>query len=214
MAVTSVRSPAGAMLAGRYGLGLLSLGGKSPDALAGYAKNWGIYEEIAATHGRIADRGKFRIVVQMDISDRRKQALKDIEFGVEEWGRYSRDVLPQSPIPKDVTNIGEFIIKAERAIVGTPEDAIREIENMQRGSGGFGVVMFMCHEWADWDATRRSYELFARHVIPHFQGQFAGRQDSYDDTAAGQPEFRAAAADGVAAATEKYETATKKPALR
>jgi limonene 1,2-monooxygenase len=81
---------------------------------------------------------------------------------------------------------------------------------MQSGSGGFGVVMFMCHDWADWAATIRSYELFARHVMPHFQGQFSGRRNSYDDAAARQPEFRSAAADGVATATEKYEAGVAK----
>jgi limonene 1,2-monooxygenase len=205
MAVTTIRSPSGALLAGRYGLGLLSLGGYSEDALAAYAKNWGIYEETAAAHGHAADRGKFRIAIQMHIADSREQALKDIRFGVEAWGGYARDVLPLGPVPKDVTDVAEFLVDSRRAILGTPDDAIREIENMQAGSGGFGVVMFMCHDWADWDATQRSYELFARHVIPHFQGQFAARQTSYDDAAARQPEFRAAALDGIATATEQYE---------
>ncbi len=211
MAVTSIRSPSGALLAGRYGLGLLSLGGHSDDALAAYAKNWGIYEETMTAHGRVADRAKFRIAIQMHISDTREQALKDISFGVEQWGGYARDVLPLGPVPKEVTNVAEFVVGAKRAIVGTPDDAIREIEHMQAGSGGFGVVMFMCHDWADWEATRRSYELFARHVMPHFQGQVAGRQTSYDEAAARQPEFRAAALDGIATATEQYEAGAAKP---
>ena len=206
MAVTTVRSPAGAMLAGRYGLGLLTLGGYSDDALAAYAKNWGIYREIAAANGLEADRRKFRIAVQMHIAETRDQALKDIGFGVEQWGGYARDVLPLGPVPKDVTNVAEFVVENRRALVGTPDDAIREITHMQEGSGGFGMVMFMCHDWADWAATQRSYELFARHVMPHFQGQIAGRQTSYDAAADRQPEFRAAATEGIAKATEVYET--------
>jgi limonene 1,2-monooxygenase len=209
MAVTSVRSPAGALLAGRYGLGLLTLGGYSDDALAAYAKNWGIYEETAAANGGEADRRKFRIAVQMHIAETNEQALKDISFGVQEWGFYARDVLPLGPVPKEVTNVAEFIVENRRAIVGTPDDAIREITHMQEGSGGFGVVMFMCHDWADWAATQRSYELFARHVMPHFQGQIAPRQTSYDDAAARQPEFRAAMTDGIAKATKEYEAGSK-----
>ena len=205
MAVTSIRSPAGALLAGRYGLGLLSLGGHSDDALAAYARNWGIYEEAAAAQGRTADRRGFRIAVQMHIADTREQAMEDIRFGVDAWGGYARDVLPNMPVPKGVTDVRKFIIDNGRAIIGTPEDVIRQIERMQAGTGGFGVVLFMCHDWADWEATRRSYELFARHVIPHFQGQFDGRQNSYDVAAARQPEFHAAAADGVAAAKAEYD---------
>ena len=206
MAVTTVRSPAGAMLAGRYGLGLLTLGGYSDDALVAYAKNWEIYAEIAAANGLEADRRKFRIAVQMHIAETREQALKDIGFGVEQWGHYARDVLPLGPVPKDVTNVAEFVVENRRALVGTPDDAIREITHMQEGSGGLGMVMFMCHDWADWAATQRSYELFARHVMPHFQGQIAGRQTSYDAAADRQPEFRAAATEGIAKATEVYET--------
>ncbi len=201
MAVTSIRSPAGALLAGRYGLGLLSLGGHSDQALEAYARNWRICEEAAAAHGRQADRRGFRIAVQMHIAETRERAMKDIRFGVEAWGGYARDVLPIGPVPKDVCNVGEFIVENRGTIVGAPEDAIREIERMQAGSGGFGVVMFMCHDWAGWPATRRSYEMFARHVVPHFQDQFAARRDSYDTVASGQPGFRAAALDGVTAAT-------------
>jgi len=205
MAVTTVRSPAGARLAGRYGLGLLTLGGHSDEALAAYAKNWGIYEETAAANGRTADRARFRIAVQMHIAETRERAVEDIRYGVEEWGGYARDVLPLGPVPKEVTNVAEFVVGQRRAIVGTPDDAIAEIERMQAGSGGFGVVMFMCHDWADWEATQRSYALFARHVMPHFQGQLSPRQASYDEAARRQPEFRAAALDGIAAATEEYE---------
>ncbi|MDA0653041.1 MAG: LLM class flavin-dependent oxidoreductase, partial [Proteobacteria bacterium] len=156
-----------------------------------------------------ADRRKFRIAVGMHISETREQALKDISFGVEQWGGYARDVLPLGPVPKDVTNVADFIGGKRRALVGTPDDAIREIAHMQEGAGGFGMVMFMCHDWADWAATQRSYELFARHVMPHFQGQFAGRQNSYDDAATRQPEFRAAATEGIAKATEEYEARGK-----
>ena len=45
MAVTSVRSPAGALCAGKYGAGLLVLGGISDKALAAQAENWKICEE-------------------------------------------------------------------------------------------------------------------------------------------------------------------------
>ena len=209
MAVTTVRSPSGALLAGRYGLGLLTLGGYSDDALANHAKNWGIYTETATANGFAADRRKFRIAVQMHIAETKEQALNDIKFGVEQWGGYARDVLPLGPVPKDVTNVADFIVDNRRAIVGTPDDVIREITRMQEKSGGFGTVMFMCHDWADWAATQRSYELFARHVMPHFQGQFAGRQSSYDDAATRQPEFRAAATEGIAKATEEYEAGDK-----
>jgi hypothetical protein len=36
-------------------------------------------------------------------------------------------------------------------------------------SGGFGTFLLWGHDWAGYDATVRSYELIARHVMPHFQ---------------------------------------------
>jgi len=211
MAVTTIRSPAGALLAGRYGLGLLSLGGHSDDALAAYAKNWGIYEEAATGHGYVPDRRNFRIAIQMHIADSREQAMEDIRFGIDAWGNYARDVLPNMPIPKDVNDVRNFIVKSDRAIIGTPKDVIQVIERMQTETGGFGMVLFMCHDWADWDATQRSYELFARHVIPHFRNQLDSRKASYSNAAGRQPEFRAAALDAVAAAKAEYDKGTKVP---
>ena len=32
-----------------------------------------------------------------------------------------------------------------------------------------GGVLLLAHNWADWPATKRSYELMARYVHPHFQ---------------------------------------------
>jgi limonene 1,2-monooxygenase len=37
-------------------------------------------------------------------------------------------------------------------------------------NGGFGALLFRAHDWADRDQTWRSYELFARYVMPRFQG--------------------------------------------
>ena len=36
--------------------------------------------------------------------------------------------------------------------------------------GGFGGILFRAHEWANREQTMRSYELFARYVMPRFQG--------------------------------------------
>ena len=56
------------------------------------------------------------------------------------------------------------------ASVGTVEDAIAQIRRLHDQSGGFGCFLTIAHEWADAAATKRSYELFARYVMPEFQG--------------------------------------------
>jgi hypothetical protein len=55
------------------------------------------------------------------------------------------------------------------AVVGTPEDLIAQIERLEEQSGGFGAFLSITHDWASRDATRRSYELIARYVMPRFQ---------------------------------------------
>jgi len=86
-----------------------------------------------------------------------------------------------------------------------PAEAIAAIERAQAGAGGFGVVLLMAHDWADWEATNRSYELFARYVIPRFQDRLAARQESYDAAKAGRPALQARVEEGMADAARKYE---------
>ncbi len=202
MAVTTVRSPSGARAAGRHGIGMLSLGGVSDDALAAYDANWKVCEEEAAAHGRTVDRRNFRVAIFMHLADSAERARDDVRFGIDGWARYARDILPFSPVPDDVTDVHGFLVENRRAVIGTPDDAIRAIERAQEGSGGFGVVLLMAHDWADWDATRHGYELFARHVVPHFRGQLDGRRTSYDLSKTRLRGLMSAAQEGLDAATK------------
>jgi limonene 1,2-monooxygenase len=48
---------------------------------------------------------------------------------------------------------------------------IRGVEKLwELSQGGFGGVLFRAHEWANREKTLKSYELFARYVMPRFQG--------------------------------------------
>jgi limonene 1,2-monooxygenase len=204
-----VRSPAGAMISGRFGLGMLSLGGASDAALANYAANWGICEEFAAKNNRTVSRDGFRIAVPMHLAETREKAVEDIKYGFYQWAEYSRGVLPFSPIPDDGDPL-EFVLQGRRAIIGTPDDAIEAIEAIDKGCGGLGVFLSMEQDWADWAATDRSYELFARYVIPHFSRQLDGRKESFAHSAARKPAYRAEAEKGVQAAQNRYASESDK----
>ena len=65
-------------------------------------------------------------------------------------------------------------------IVGTPDDAIEQIETILERSGGMGGLLGLAHEWASTDKTLRSYELWARYVAPHFQGQIDTIRENRD----------------------------------
>ena len=81
------------------------------------------------------------------------------------------------------------------AVIGTPDDAVAQIERLQRQSGGFGCFLQLAHNWADWDQTRRSYELWARYVTPRLRNASANREASHAWTRDHQSEFVGAAAD-------------------
>lgn len=205
MAITNVRSPAGAMLAGRFGLGTLSLGGASDNALAHYASNIAICEEIAAGRGETFDRRGFRIAIPMHLAETREKAIADLKYGFEGWVKYSQSVLPFSPVPLGEEDPLGYLMANRGAIVGTPDDAIAALETINAGVGGFGAYLVMEQNWADWSAANRSYEMFARYVIPHFRGHFAARRESYEDSVRQHPAYVEKAKRAMADAQERAD---------
>jgi limonene 1,2-monooxygenase len=88
---------------------------------------------------------------------------------VQAFANYFRDIATFPIIPPDVGDPTEWLIETGTACIGTPDDAIAYIERLVKGSGGFGVLCELAQNWADWDATKKHYELMARFVHPHFQ---------------------------------------------
>jgi limonene 1,2-monooxygenase len=68
---------------------------------------------------------------------------------------------------------------------------------LQDKQGEFGVFLQQAHNWADFEATKRSYELYARYVMPHFSQANRPRESSFQwcgDNRAGFSAKRQAAA--------------------
>jgi limonene 1,2-monooxygenase len=76
--------------------------------------------------------------------------------------------------------LADILIDSGRAVIGTPDDAIAMIERLRKKQGEFGVFLAQHVDWADWDQTRKSYELYARYVMPHFARANINRQATYD----------------------------------
>ncbi len=208
MAVASNRSPVGAVAAGRHGIGMLSIGGTSDEALKAHANNWAVYEESARAHGKTPDRAKWRIVTFAHVAETVEQARADVTYGLEDFTRYFREVATFPIIPPDVTSDpAEHLVATGLACIGTPDDCVRHFERLWRGSnGGFGGVLLLAHNWADWPATRKSYELMARYVHPHFQRNAnALRQWSYEDAKAKYATAGAQSKAAVQAAIDKHQ---------
>ena len=208
MAVANARSPTGALQAGKHGIGMLSLGGTSDEALKAHAANWGVYEEAARQNGKTPDRRNWRVVTLAHVADTREQARADMKFGLEEYRRYFSEVATFPIIPPDVTGDAvDYLVSMGLACIGTPDDCIRHFERLWKGSaGGLGGILLLAHNWADWPATLRSYELMARYVHPHFQRNAnALRAWSYDDAAAKYASAGQQMKNAVQAAIDKYQ---------
>jgi len=208
MAVASARSPTGALSAGKHGIGMLAIGGTSDDALKAHASNWGVYEETARAHGKVADRRKWRIVTFAHVAETREQAHADMKFGLDDFKRYFSEVATFPIVPPDITaDPAEYLVSSGIACIGTPDDCIRHFERLWRGSnGGFGGVLLLAHNWADWPATKKSYELMARYVHPHFQRNANElRQWSYDDAKAKYASAGDQSRAAVQAAIDKHQ---------
>ena len=208
MAVASARSPTGALQAGKHGIGMISIGGTSDDALKAHAANWGVYTEAARKTGKTVDRGKWRIVTFAHVAETREQALADVKFGIADFNRYFNEVATFPIIPPEITgDPAAYLVSSGLACIGTPEDCVRHFERLWQGSnGGLGAILLLAHNWADWAATQRSYELMARYVHPHFQRSGNALRDaSYGDAAAKRATAGVEMQKAVQAAIDKYQ---------
>ena len=173
VAVTTTFTPSGATASGRFGTGLLSVAGASHD---GFTRTWGWVEDAAAEHGNEADRGGWRVVLPIHVAPTREQAIAEIEDGYSRRA-YIGDLAEEHKSKAFGEAFGATGLDARAAIddgglaVGTPDDVIEQIEGVLERSGGLGGILCLAHEWADTQATFRSYELLARYVMPHFQSQ-------------------------------------------
>jgi limonene 1,2-monooxygenase len=163
-------------------------------------------EERAARFGTAVDRRRWRLVGPMHLADTRERAARDVAFGLEPWVDYFQRVaaLPLAPDAAGPDELVEAINASGFAVIGTPDDAIAQIERLTERSGGFGTYLLMAHDWADTAETLRSYELFARYVMPVFQRSAGVLTASRDWAAANRPEFIGAAGAAVQSAIGRH----------
>ena len=203
--VASQISPAGARAAGKHGLGLLSIGATTTGGFNALAMNWQICTDKAAEHGREVERSAWRLVGPVHIAETREKARENVRFGLQNWLRYFLEVaaLPLAP-SGSVDNAIDTLIGSGLAVIGDPSDAIAQLERLEKQSGGFGCFLHMAHNWADWAETKRSYELFARYVMPRFQRTNQNREQSMSWAAQNRPTFIGAMGNAINAEIQKH----------
>ena len=174
-AVAAVASPSGPRLAGKHGVGLLSLGATQAAGFDALAMHWDVMEQRAAQFGTVADRAKWRLVGMLHCAETREQARKDVAYGIASWFRYFQSIagLPHmNPEGDEVHEMIDYVMDSGMGVIGTPDDCKAQIDKLwSQSNGGFGSYLMLAHEWANTQATRRSYELIAKYVMPEFQGQ-------------------------------------------
>ena len=172
IAVAATVSPAGPRTAGRYGVGLLSLGATSMGGFAVLGDHLKIWNDQAQAFGHQIDRSTWRLVGPMHIAPTRKQAFEEVEYGIYDWIDYFRNVvaLPLAPTEPDPRKWPQALVESGTVVIGTPDDAVAQIERLKKQSGGFGCYLVMANDWVERRASLASYELLAKEVFPRFQG--------------------------------------------
>jgi limonene 1,2-monooxygenase len=142
----------------------------------------------------------------MHIAETREQAAQDAAFGLPDWIHYFQEVaaLPLAPDTKDPAEMVAAINASGVGVIGTPDDAIGQLRRLEEQSGGFGAYLVMANEWADRAQTLRSYELFARHVMPEFQGTADRAVASRDWAGRNRPQFIGEATNAIMAQFERH----------
>ena len=176
IAVASAISPSGMVLAGKHGVGVLSLSVLRQGSIASKLRDfWAIAEETAAEHGKTVKREEWRLVMPVHLAESRKEAVEQARVAAGNFQRnYYENTLGQDPVidgPAD--KIIDTMVENGTWCVGTPDDLIATIERLDEESGGYGGLLIQAQEWGTREQVLHSYELVARYVMPHFQGSLA-----------------------------------------
>ena len=188
MVTASSFSPSGMKIAGKYGIGVLSIASTSTEGLASLPTQWSFAEEAAAEHGTTVDRKNWRVLMSWHLAESKKDAKAEARDGLHRWhNEYTVRVLgrPGANRVEDPDRLldqvaGEGAPGGGAAVIGTPDELVTTIRRVQEVTGGFGVVIAFVHDWANREATLRSYDLFARYVVPALNGYTKNLQGSAD----------------------------------
>jgi limonene 1,2-monooxygenase len=208
MAVPGVVSPTGARLAGKYGIGLLTIGAAAAQGIDTFAQHWNVVEEQALENGHQADRADWRVMTIVHLAETEEQARRDVAFGIADFFRYFQNVaaFPQFAVQGDhVDEMIDFVNDNGLGVIGTPDMFIELMGKWQEQSGGFGTCMLLHHEFANPEATHRSHELVSRLVMPEFQGHAAAQRAAKDRASAAREGLVVKSQAAVDAMTAKYQ---------
>jgi limonene 1,2-monooxygenase len=222
-AVASQISPSGMTLAGKHGIGIISIGSLSEEGLNALPTQWGFAEAAAAEHGQTVDRKNWRVLMSWHIAETRDQARAEAREGLLRHHNEYITATLQRPGAHPYKSADEAVDKTAFvpgavATIGTPDDLVARIKSVLEISGGFGTVVGFVHDWANPENSRRSWDMVARYVVPEINGYLAGLRTSREFVADNREYFNRARQAVMAKITENPAAAaalkvTKSPLL-
>ena len=181
--VASQISPSGMTLAGKYGIGIISLGSMSTKGLMALPQQWQFAEDAAKKAGTTVDRKNWRVLLSWHVAETREKAREEAKHGLMHWhNEYIVGTL-QRPGDGPFNSPDEAVDKTafedgSASVIGTPDDLVKVIKDVYAKSGGFGTVVGFVHDWANIENTMRSWDMVARYVIPEINGYVAKLRES------------------------------------
>jgi limonene 1,2-monooxygenase len=175
--VSSLGSPAGPRLAGRYGLSLLSIGATTPKGFDFLAQSWEIACEQADRYGQVMDPGTWRLMCPMHVAETEEEARRQVRHEFNQWLMQYGTLLGLATMLKplydepDIDRKIDLLNQSGFGVIGTPEMAIAQIHRMQQAAPGFGTVLLTNFGWSvpDGNYDFDSLEVVARRVMPVFR---------------------------------------------
>jgi limonene 1,2-monooxygenase len=199
VATASQVSPSGMTLAGKHGIGVISLGSMQAGGLTGLKTQWSFAEDAAKKSGKTLDRKNWRVLLTWHIAETREQARAEAGRGLMRWhneytvATLGRPGVPAFKSPDEAVDLTAFT-EGTTAVIGTPDDLIAMIRKIQEISGGCGAIIGFAHDWANREATLRSWDLVARYVVPEINNHLEGLRISQQYVAENRGMFERAGA--------------------
>jgi limonene 1,2-monooxygenase len=210
IAVASSVTPSGGKLAGKHGFGMLCVAATQAGGYDALGINWKIANDTAAANGKTMDPARLRLVGPVHIAPTREEAWANIEYGVRQWLDYFQRINPAGQVMSRDGDPVKNMVEDGVAVVGTPDDAIAQIGRLRAKQGDFGVFLQLAHNWASFDKTKQSYELWRRHVNPAVNGMNTQRQQSFDWATGNAEEFMKASMNAALATIAKHQAESAK----
>src|SRR3954463_4700821 len=193
-AVASQISPSGMTLAGKHGIGIISIGSLSEEGLNNLPTQWGFAETAAAQHGQTVDRKNWRVLMSWHIAETREKARAEARDGLLRHNNEYITATLQRPgarafkTPDEAVDRTAFAAGAV-ATIGTPDDLVARIKSVLEISGGFGTVVGFVHDRGNPENTARSWDMVARYVVPEINGHLRKLRESREFVATNREVF-------------------------